>query len=281
MKLIKISLVILLILVLAYQAEINSRMPENSGNAPVISSDVDEIQIPCQYKKEDLLQGLSAYDVEDGYITDKILIGGFSEFTERGVSSLEYAVYDKDGNIAIFNRRVIFRDYIPPRITISEPWVFDPTNIDYNIPSLNMEGTDKLDGDISRHILITNTDIDFSEPGKYTVSVYLKNSFGDEVNMDLPVHIHDHGIAGFFIETKSPMIYVDKGTTVDPDNYFVAVKNAYTNEVIPKKNYKLTIKSDVDTSKDGIYEIKFSAISDDKVQRGETWMTVVVGDYGG
>ena len=83
----------LLVLLIAYQTATDNWTPKGKGNAPIISSDVDEIQIPCQYKKEDLLQGLTAYDAEDGYITDKILIGGFSDFSERGISSLEYAVY--------------------------------------------------------------------------------------------------------------------------------------------------------------------------------------------
>lgn len=281
MKLIKIGLIVLLIPLIAYQAITNHRTRGNSGSAPVISSDVDEIQIPCQYEKEDLLQGLSAYDVEDGYITENILIGGFSDFTEPGVSSLEYAVYDKDGNITTYNRKVIFSDYITPRITLTEPWVFKQAYDSYNIPSLELEGTDMLDGDISRHILISSADIDFSKPGKYTASVYLKNSFGDEVSMDLPVHILDSGISGYIIELKEPLIYVKKGATVKPESYIVAVKNEYTNEIVSDKNYKLTINSNVDTSKDGVYEIQYSAISSDKVQRGENWMVVVVGDYGG
>ena len=281
MKLIKIGLIILLIILISYQAKINKSTQENSGNAPLINSDVDEIRVPCQYTEEDLLQGLSAYDVEDGYITEKILIGGFSDFTERGVSSLEYAVYDKDGNIATFNRKVVFSDYIPPRITIPEPCVYKPTDNSYNMPSLNLEGQDKLDGDISKHILITNTDLDFSEPGDYTASVSLKNSFGDEVKMDLPIHVLDHGLSGYKIELREPMIYVDKGDSVDPEDYIIAIRNEYTNESISDEDYTLTINSDVDTSEDGIYEIHYSAVSSDKVQRGENLLTVVVGDYGG
>ena len=313
MKLIKIGLILLLVLLIAYQVLTDNRTQKNSGNAPIISSDVDEIRIPCQYDKEDLLQGLTAYDAEDGYITDRILIGGFSDFTEQGVSSLEYAVYDKDGNIAVFNRKVVFSDYVPPRITMPDPWVFRPTDSIYNIPSLNLEGSDMLDGDISKHILITSADLDFSEPGKYTASVYLKNSFGDEVNMELPIHVLDPGQYGYVIELTEPLIYVGRGETIRPEQYVAAVRNEYTGETIPAAGYeltihpyddtsedeindgsneytgetisaagyKLTIHSFVDTSEDGIYEIQFSAVSSDKAQRGETWMTVVVGDYGG
>ena len=283
MKLIKIGLISLLILLISYQVKTNKNTQENRGNVPLINSDVDEIQIPCQYKKEDLLQGLTAYDVEDGYITERILIGGFSDFTERGVSSMEYAVYDKDGNIATFNRKVVFNDYSPPKITSSTPCVYSPTDYANSIPSLNLEGWDKLDGDISKHILITSTDADLSKPGKYTVSVHLKNSFGDEVDMDLPIHVLDFGQYAYKIELKEPLVYVDKDDSVDPIDYIAAIRNEYTGEIISDEKYTLTVNSDVDTSEDGIYEIQFSAISSDEAQsqRGETWMTVVVGDYGG
>lgn len=281
MKLIKIGLIILLLLLVSYQVILNKNTQTNHGNVPLINSDVEEIQIPCQYEKEDLLQGLSAYDVEDGDITEKILIGGFSDFTERGVSSLEYAVYDKDGNIATFNRKVVFSDYTPPKISVSDPCVFKPTEDTYNIPSLNLVGWDKLDGDVTKYILITDTDVDFSEPGKYTASVHLKNNFGDEVSMDLPIHVLDYGQNGYTIELKEPLIYVDKGDAVNPEDYIAAIRNEYTSKIAPVEDYILTINSNVDTSVDGIYEIQFSAISLDELQRGETWMTVVVGDYGG
>ena len=281
MKLIKIGLLGLLVLLVAYQVVTDKRTPKNSGNAPVISSDVDEIKIRCKYKEEDLLQGLTAYDIEDGYITDKILVGSFSDFTERGVSSLEYAVYDSDGNIAVFNRKVVFRDYVPPKVTMSVPWAFRATDNYYNYPTLSLVGSDMLDGDVSKHILITCDDLDYGKPGKYTASVRLKNSFGDEVNMDLPIHILDPGQSGLTIELKAPLVYVKKGAEILPEQYVVAVKNEYTGEIILDTGYELTIQSFVDTSKDGIYEIQFTAVSPDQVQRGETWMTVAVGNIGG
>ena len=178
---------------------------------------------------------------------------------------------------------MVFSDYTPPRITITDPLVFKATDNVYGMPTLSvyLKGSDKLDGDISKYILLTCEDMDFSKPGKYTASAYLKNSFGDEVNMDLPVHILDPAQSGYIIELKEPMIYVEKGAAVSPEEYIAAIKNEYSNEIIPKEEYELTIKSDVDTSKAGIYEIQFSAISSDKVQRGESWMTVVVEDNGG
>lgn len=281
MKLVKLGLILLIIPLIAYQAAVTGRGQKGSGNIPVISCDVDELQIPCQYEETELLQGLTAYDVEDGYITDQILVGEFSDFTERGVASLEYAVYDADGNMTTYNRKVVFSDYTPPRIMISSPWVFKPANNSYDVPSLELTAADLLDGDISRRLLITSEDMDFYEPGRYTASVSLKNSFGDEVKMDLPVHILERGLGGITIELTEPMIYVDQGAAVNPGDYIAAIRNEYTSETIPDTGYKLTINSNVDTSKDGIYEIQYYAVSPDQVQRGETWLTVVVGGYGG
>ena len=281
MKQIKVALIILLVLLIAYQVAAGDRTRKNSGNAPIISSNVDEIRIPCRYKKADLLRGLTAYDVEDGYITDKILIGSFSDFTERGVASVEYAVYDQDGNIAVFRRKAVFTDYVPPRIAMSEPWVFKATDNIYNMPSLSLEGSDVLDGDISRRILITCPDLDFSEPGKYTASVSLKNSFGDEVTLDLPIHILDPGQGGYAIELTQPLVYAKTGEPFLPEPYLVAVRSEYTSEIVPFEDYELTVDNYVDTSEAGVYEVRFSAVSTDGVQRGETWLTVVVGDYGG
>lgn len=284
MKQIKIGLIGLLIVLIVYQAVITYRTHGKSDHAPLITAEDDELLISCQYTKDDLLQGLSAYDEEDGNITGKILIGGFSDFTQPGVSSLEYAVYDQDGNVAVLNRKVVFSDYVHPRIKVLAPCVFKTTDTANNIPSLSsyLEGWDIFDGNIAKHMLITYTDLDFSKPGKYTVSVYLKNSFGDEVNLELPVHILESRISGYSIElTAEPLIYLDKGAAVRPESYIAAVRNEDTNELIPRDAYDLTINSDVDTSKDGIYEIQFSAISADRKQRGETWLTVIVGDYGG
>ena len=281
MKLIKISLISLLVLLIVFQAVTVYRAERRSDDTPIITSDVDKIQIPCQYTKEDLLQGLSAYDEADGNITEKILIGDFSDFTQRGVSSLEYAVYDKDGNAAVFTREVVFSDYVSPRILISNPLVFKPATSIYDIPLLILKGKDVIDGDITSRLLITFDDVDFYEPGKYNISVNLKNSFGDEVNMDLPIHILDPEISGYLIAINEPIIYVDKGSVVIPEDHIAAVVDENTYEHIPDKEFDLTINSDVDTSKDGIYEIQISVISRDRLLRGESWMIVVVGDYGG
>ncbi|MBI5975405.1 DUF5011 domain-containing protein [Staphylococcus canis] len=43
------------------------------------------------------LEGVSAYDKEDGDLTDKIQVNGFVDTSTRGIYQLEYKVIDSDG----------------------------------------------------------------------------------------------------------------------------------------------------------------------------------------
>ena len=55
---------------------------------PEITSDRDVLEIPCSYTQDQLMEGLSAYDEQDGDLTDRIVAGSFSRVVTPGVSSL-------------------------------------------------------------------------------------------------------------------------------------------------------------------------------------------------
>ena len=73
MKLIKGLLIIALLLVVAITIY----------SGPIINSSLDPLTVSCDFTREDLLKGLTAYDAEDGYITDSIIPGSFSLFKEK------------------------------------------------------------------------------------------------------------------------------------------------------------------------------------------------------
>ena len=64
-------------------------------------------------------------------------------------------------------------------------------------------------------------------------------------------------------------------------DYFNGVTNDNTGSPLPPDSYTLTVDSDVDSSKEGMYEVHYSAASSDGSLLAETWLIVVVGDYGG
>ena len=135
-----------------------------------------------------------------------------------------------------------------------------------------------LDGDVTKRVRITETDADFKVPGKYTFSVYVFNSFGDEVNMEFPVHILDPARKGNTVSLAAAIEYLSKGASFDPEDYFVGVTNDNTGSPVSPDLYTLNIDSDVDSSKAGMYEVHYSATSSDGSILAETWMIVVVGE---
>ena len=135
-----------------------------------------------------------------------------------------------------------------------------------------------LDGDVTKRVRITETDADFKVPGKYTFSVYVFNSFGDEVNMEFPVHILDPARKGNTVSLAAAIEYLGKGAAFDPEDYFVGVTNDNTGSPVSPDLYTLNIDSDVDSSKAGMYEVHYSATSSDGSILAETWMIVVVGE---
>ena len=85
MKLIKRLLIFFLLLTIIITIFSRTREKETSGSVPIINSSLDPLIISCDYTREDLLEGLTAYDAEDGYISDSIITGRLSGFKEKGV----------------------------------------------------------------------------------------------------------------------------------------------------------------------------------------------------
>ena len=282
MKIIKICLLALLILTIAGSAAYAVLNKDKGGKAPSLTGTKDKISVPCEYSASDLLQGLTASDEEDGDLTDGIIIGNFSKFKSRGTADLEYVVYDSDGNYDSYKREVRFSDYEPPKISFYKPYVFYATKTTSAALRQYTEANDMLDGDITKHLKITDTDADFEMIGDYTVSISVKNSFGDEVNMEFPVHILDAAEdKGNSISLKAYIVYLDKGTGFDPKEYFIDVVENYSGRAVSPETYSLNIDSDVDMSKNGIYEAHYTAVSSEGSTLAATWLTVVVGEYGG
>ena len=263
MKIIRLCVLALLVLTIAGSAA-NAVLNRNSGGeAPVIKSEKDKLSVPCEYTASDLLKGLTASDEEDGDLTDRIMIGNFSGFKSRGVADLEYVVFDSDGNRDACTREVQFNDYKPPRILFDSPCVFFARSSASGDLKQNTRAYDMLDGDVTKRVRITETDADFKVPGKYTFSVYVFNSFGDEVNMEFPVHILDPARKGNTVSLAAAIEYLGKGASFDPEDYFVGVTNDNTGSPVSPDLYTLNIDSDVDSSKAGMYEVHYSATSSD------------------
>lgn len=279
MKLIKGLLIFFLIFTFIITIVSKTQEKETSGSIPLINSSLDPLTVSCDYNREDLLEGLIAYDTEDGYITDSIIPGKFMPFTEKGVSEIEYYVYDRDNHSGRYKRKVVFFDYKSPEVTLTNPLVFYAKEASDGVLMNSLYGNDCLDDDV-KHIKVNSSNIDYAAAGNYTISISLINSFGDTATYDLPVHIINKSYRGLEIRLNENLIYIKVGSQFNPEDYVKEVELSQTGELIPRKDWGIQIESNVDTSKAGVYESRYMIKKEkDPIYgsaSGITWLTVIV-----
>ena len=281
MKLIKGLLIFFLLITIIMTIVSNKQGEETTGSDPIINSDLEPLTISCNYTREDLLEGLTAFDAEDGYITGGIIPGEFKPFTEKGVSEIDYYVYDSEDNCGRYKREVVFSDYSSPKVALSRPLVFYPKEASDGVILNYLSGKDLLDGDV-KHIKVNSSDIDYAAVGDYTISISLINSFGDIATYDMPVHIIKRTYGGMDIRLNESLIYIKSGTKFDPTVFVKEVEHTYTEELVPREDWGMDIQSTVDTSKAGVYEVRYMIKKEQDAVYGSvsgvTWLTVIVAD---
>ena len=243
-------------------SEVQERMDEDP-HSPVITCDTDEIEIPVDYTREQLMEGVHAEDQEDGDLTDEIITGQFSQFIDDGVSELSYVVFDSANQPAVCERKVRFTDYEPPKFSLTGPLVFNAGDVNNAANMIRVQ--DVLDGDITELLLNKNDDISYQIPGTYSIEVEVTNSFGDMQSAVLPVHVTNAQTR--LLGNPSPLIYVEKGGSFDAG----ALAGKLTGDrQAPVNAQEVTVESNVDTSNPGVYEVHYAC------PQGETWTTVIV-----
>ena len=221
---------------------------------PTITADSDTIDVPCAYTTDQLLAGVTASDAKDGDLTGQILVGNFTRFIDPGVCDLNYVVFDSSEHMATLTRRVHFTDYHSPRFALAEPLVFaESTTNNTEVRDL-FSASDVLDGDLTDWITYVETNAAYNNPGDYTITMEVRNSFGDTVRYAFPIHIYERNTQDFTISLTDALVYVQQGGDFDPLEYIESVEDFSGNEYSPSL---LRVTSTVDTGTPGIYEVHY------------------------
>lgn len=279
-------------------AEVQEYM-NRDDSMPVITADRDTIDIPCEYTPDQLLAGVTASDAKDGDLTSQILVGSFTRFIDPGVCDLSYAVFDSSEHMATLTRRVHFTDYHSPQFALAEPLVFTENSTTNTDVQAMFSAADMLDGDLTDWITYVGTDAVYSNPGDYSITMEVSNSFGDTVRYAFPIHIYERNTQNLTINLTNPLVYVNQGSSFDPMAYVSSVRD-YSEQDYDQA--LLQVNSTVDTSTPGIYEVHYeignrpgtedniteSQTDDENLeegaqltsladgQYGQTWLTVIV-----
>lgn len=234
-------------------ANVRERMNQDE-TLPTIVADSDTIDIPCEYTADQLLAGVTASDAKDGDLTSQILVGNFTRFIDPGVCDLNYVVFDSSEHMATLTRRVHFTDYHSPRFALAKPLVFAESTTNNTEVQALFSAADLLDGDLTDWITYVETDAAYNNPGDYTITMEVSNSFGDTVSYAFPMHIYERNTQDYEIELTSPLVYLNQGASFDPMDYVDSISDYSGNQYDPAL---LHVTSTVDTATPGIYEVHY------------------------
>ena len=195
----------------------------------------------------DPLAGVSAWDEEDGDLTDKITVSGSVDSNKAAVYLVNYSVMDSDGHSHRLNRMVLVENLRAKSIDFKglRPAILDL----YQAfdPMAGVTAIDETDGDITGRIRITNP-VDTSKGGIYRVRYQVSNSQGAQKTRFKTV----------IVRNSLPQLTLDGWTTLELGQAFdpMAGVSAQDREdgVLTER---ITISGAVDPHIPGIYTLTY------------------------
>ena len=213
--------IVLLIICCAYAAVlIFTQERQSSGNAPTISAPQEVLEVSVKDDDKKLLEGLSAADEEDGDLSDSIFIESMSEFDNDNCRTVTYAVFDSDDNLSRATRRIRYSDYSAPRITLNQALCISYNN--YNVQLQDYVGAiSSVDGDISAKVSVNS---EAQDGNSYYATFSVTDSCGTTSSLRLKIdQLWDE--PSLTITLSDYLIYVDKGTEIDAEDYIESVSD--------------------------------------------------------
>ena len=221
--------IVLLIICCAYAAVlIFTQERQSSGNAPQISAPQEVLEVSVQ-------------DDED------VFIESMSEFDEENCRTVTYAVFDSDDNLSRATRRIRYSDYEAPRITLNQALCISYN--DYNVQLQDYVGAaSSVDGDLSAKVSVGS---ESQGDDGYYATFSVMDSCGTTSSLRLRIDtLWDD--PSMTIELSDYLIYVERGTDIDPQDYIerVSDRGIEDDDLIDE----VTVQDDYDADKEGTYE---------------------------
>ncbi len=245
---------------------IRQRM-SGKDEGPEITCEWEVMDVSVDAQDQELLAGITAWDPQDGDLTDKVLVGGVSKLLTENTAKITYLVFDSDDNMGTMVRYLRYTDYRRPVFEITKPLVYGTGGAVQ--PLSRLKAYDILDGDISQSVRISTlrgTD----EKNIYSATAQVTNSLGDTARVELPVILRDSAADLPEIRLKRQMLYLNRGDAFDPQQYLISVNT----ENGPGSISDVKIQNPVDTSVPDTYWVRYTCTNGSRT--GIAIMVVVV-----
>ena len=221
---------------------------------PVFTMDTKYIEVSVGASREELCQGLTAYDNVDGDITSRIKIRSTSKLISEDEVKVLYIVFDNASNYAICERTVRYTDYTPPRFFLSKPLTY---NVGETIAFLDrISAYDVKDGNITGRMTLEQSTIVSNVPGYYTAEFSVSNRLGDTATLPLTVAITTKSASIPIIELDEYLIYVNAGESLFLYGNLKSVTDSLSSEEASRINVLINARS-LDLNTPGVYEVYY------------------------
>lgn len=271
MKILRLVMVVLFAATTIIFLIINIINYKSDNTLPVIDIVGDLINVSLGADTGELMQGVTAYDENDGDITHKVIVESISRFIEPGVSIVTYAVCDNDNHVAIASRKIIYTDYVRPRFTLKSSLIF---NVTQTVNILNVLGaTDLIDGNISGKVIISANDYTPNTAGLFYISAKAANSKGDIIYLQLPIYVEDLSLSAPNIELREYLTYLNAGQNYNIEDNLISALSYDSADI----SDQVIIDTDFNPDEPGIYQVHYYAL-DAAGRRGHSILTLIVED---
>ena len=225
-RFIRLACINLCVLSLIAYIGVNIYSRNNADNTPPkITMPEDEITISVQDETDVIFSDITAEDEKDGDVTRYLTLENLSNFISPGIRTATIAAFDDAGNVSRVTRTVHYSDYVSPRVTLAEPLNAPLSDMSALLDKIQV--TDCLDGDITDNLQIVSEDaISGTVSGTYKMHLQVSNSAGDTLDMPVTVVLYtaQDRNSTQVIELTDYLIYVKKGTSVNPLSYLKSLK---------------------------------------------------------
>ncbi len=270
MRIFRTVVIVLFILVTGlYVAANHINRSRLDTTIPQINYEAQVLEVPVNVDRAELLRDVTAWDAKDGDLTEKVIVEKISNFVEKGLSNITYAVVDADNHTVKTVRRIRYVDYHSPKFSFKQAMRFDAGS-SFNVLS-SLGATDMIDGDVSDKIKLTGSDLNVSAPGIYQMQAQVTNSKGDVSYLRFNVTITPSQRGLPMISLREYLVYLKPGETLDLRSLVseVSVNNQ------PVSDYELTIDAFAQPAQLGQHTITYHVL-DQAGRAGETELVIIV-----
>lgn len=249
MRLLKIAALIICVAVLATSAVlyITSR---GETVAPELSCSAKTIEGSVNMTDEELLAYVTAYDEQDGDLTDKIKVIRKKYFIDdKNTTVVTFSVCDSDNNVSSTQCQLVFTDYHSPRLTLNNDLIL-PGGYKYALERY-VTAYDIIDGDLSQYLKLISSEITNTE-GVYPVNIKVSNSMADTTEMTVNAIVTDKDYFSVKVHLSDYITYQKVNAEIDYSSFIKSIYNT-TSEKYDNDDIVLDTSA-VDMTKPGIYE---------------------------